>query len=195
VKKFLAATVAVLALASPAHADSTSSSTAFSLKSRVFYYEVCPYGILKTPSYNRNEDANNWAYIPDSTKRQATKEVYQLVEDIGIETFCKRADAFFDKNWGKLDESQVELEKKLPKVYATVTDPARLTDSKYRFYLTAVNNSDTARDTEWTCQLSNPGKVVVKEWKVAIPNVGPNSRVITTQTVVEDVNVDTIFCK
>jgi hypothetical protein len=171
-----------------------SSSLANSLKMTLIYRDVCPYGRLKVPHQHDQENAERWAYIPDDTKRQATRDVYQAIENMGIEKFCKWNDDWFDKNWGIPDELEVEREKTLPNLYATVTGAARLSDVKYQFFLTAVNNTDTSRDTEWTCRLSNMGKAVIKEWKVAIPKVESHSRVITTQTVVSDANADTIFC-
>ena len=156
--------------------------------------DVCPYGRLKTPRQISAETDRRWAYIPDGTKRQAATEVWQFIDDIGIEKFCKWNDDQSDKDWGIPNELEVEREKNLPKLYATVTGAARLTDVKYRFFLTAVNNTDASRDTEWTCRFFNVGKVVVKEWKVPIPKVEAHRRVITAQTVVLDANADTVVC-
>lgn len=191
-KKFLITTAAVLAFASTAHAS--TSSLANSLEVTIIYRDVCPYGRLKTPRQISAETDRRWAYIPDGTKRQAATEVWQFIDDIGIEKFCKWNDDQSDKDWGIPNELEVEREKNLPKLYATVTGAARLTDVKYRFFLTAVNNTDASRDTEWTCRFFNVGKVVVKEWKVPIPKVEAHRRVITAQTVVLDANADTVVC-
>jgi hypothetical protein len=194
--KLLTATAMLAALTVPAVAyDASSSSLANSLKMTIYYRNVCPYGRLKVPHQLHSENEERWAYLPDETKRKANKDVYQAIDDMGVEKFCKWNDDWFDKNWGKPDELEVEREKELPELYVNVTGASRLTDAKYQFYLTAVNNSDTNINTEWTCQFSNKAKTVIKEWKVTINNVAARSRIITKQEVVFYANVDTVFCK